>query len=160
MLNTVFDAIKQTQADDVAEAIRQALEAVLESLPEADRETATRIRETLRGQQDLARSPWFRFFLAYDPYPTLTRVSCPVLAVNGENDVQVLAGLNLPTIEKALREGKNEDVEIVALEGLNHLFQASETGALSEYASIQETINPRALETIGDWIIEHTLAKD
>jgi hypothetical protein len=40
------------------------------------------------------------------------------------------------------------------LPGLNHLFQTCKTGAVSEYAEIEETIAPAALKVIGDWIDE------
>ena len=40
------------------------------------------------------------------------------------------------------------------LEKLNHLFQTSETGAISEYGEIEETISPRVLELTVNWIKE------
>lgn len=67
-----------------------------------------------------------------------------------------MSPFRLPEIEKALASGGNKDVELVTLPGLNHLFQACETGSMSEYASIQETFNPEALQKIGDWITGHT----
>jgi pimeloyl-ACP methyl ester carboxylesterase len=97
-------------------------------------------------------APWTRFFLTYDPRPTLSRVTCPVLAINGENDRQVLPDENLPLIEKALRSGGNSHVTVKKLPGLNHLFQTSETGSPNEYASIEETFSPKALSLIGEWI--------
>ncbi len=63
---------------------------------------------------------------------------------------------NLSLIESALRQGGNEDVAIVELEGLNHLFQTAETGAPSEYATIEETFSPNALAVIGNWILKQT----
>jgi fermentation-respiration switch protein FrsA (DUF1100 family) len=108
----------------------------------------------LQAQVRQMNTPWFRFFLTYDPVPTLRKVTCPVLAVNGEKDLQVPADENLAAIEKALREGGNDDVTIVRLDGLNHLFQTAETGAPSEYATIEETFSPAALKVIGDWILE------
>ena len=68
----------------------------------------------------------------------------------------MLAPLNVPGIRKALTEGGNKDFEIVELEGLNHLFQMSQTGLMNEYVTIQETFNPAALKVIGDWIVRHT----
>lgn len=101
-------------------------------------------------------SPWFRFFVKYDPRLALARVTCPVLALNGEKDLQVPADLNLPAIEKALRGGGNRDVQATALPGLNHLFQTCETGLPSEYAKIDETMAPAALDTISRWIGKRT----
>jgi uncharacterized protein len=101
-------------------------------------------------------SPWFRFFLAYDPRPALLKVRIPVLALNGESDTQVPAHEDLAAIEQALKDGGNRDYKIVLLPKLNHLFQTSKTGSPSEYGAIEETIAPVALETMGDWIVAHT----
>jgi fermentation-respiration switch protein FrsA (DUF1100 family) len=98
-------------------------------------------------------SPWMRWFLRYDPAPVLRRVSVPVLAVNGSKDLQVPAEPNLSGIEAGLAAAGNADVAIVALPGLNHLLQTADTGLVSEYGQIEETIAPVALETIGDWIV-------
>ena len=99
---------------------------------------------------------WFRFFLGYDPRPTLAKVTCPVLAVNGGTDLQVPPDENLAEIAKALEAGGNRDVTIRKLPGLNHLLQTSETGSPAEYAKIEETMAPSALQIIGDWIVERT----
>jgi hypothetical protein len=99
-------------------------------------------------------SPWFRYFLAYDPAGALRKVQCPVLALNGEKDLQVPPTLNLPVIRQALEEGGNKHFETDELPGLNHLFQTARTGAPSEYAEIEETIAPVALEKIAGWILK------
>jgi fermentation-respiration switch protein FrsA (DUF1100 family) len=101
-------------------------------------------------------SPWFRYFLVYDPQPALKKVKCPVLAINGEKDLQVPPKENLSAIEKALKAGGNKKLVVKELPALNHLFQTAPTGAPSEYAKIEETIAPLALQTIGDWIMEQT----
>src|SRR5262249_44973911 len=102
------------------------------------------------------RSPWMRFFLTYDPAPTLRRLRCPVLAINGEKDVQVPARENLKAIEEALRDGGNRDFRTQSLPGLNHLFQTASTGSISEYSKIEETMSPVALDEITQWISART----
>ncbi len=101
-------------------------------------------------------TPWFRYFLSYDPRPTLMKVRVPVLAINGEKDLQVPAKEDLDAIEEALKATGNKDYKIVLLPNLNHLFQTTKTGAPSEYAEIEETLAPILLQTIGDWIAAHT----
>lgn len=101
-------------------------------------------------------SPWFRFFLTYEPGSSLEKLTCPVLALNGEKDLQVDPKLNLPAIRAALERGGLNDYQLNELPGLNHLFQACHTGAVSEYAEIEETFNSAALELITDWIKAHT----
>src|SRR5262249_23690447 len=101
-------------------------------------------------------SPWFREILTYDPRATLKAVKCPVLALNGEKDLQVAASENLPAIREALTAGGNQKFKTVALPGLNHLFQSCQPGVVSEYAEIDETFNPAAMKTISDWVLETT----
>jgi hypothetical protein len=98
-------------------------------------------------------SPWFRYFLVYDPQPALQKVKCSVLAINGEKDLQVPPKENLAAIEKALKTGGNKNFTVKELMGLNHLFQTAPTGSPAEYAKIEETISPQALQMIGDWIL-------
>jgi pimeloyl-ACP methyl ester carboxylesterase len=96
---------------------------------------------------------WMRNLLDYDPRPTLAKVKCPILALNGSKDGQVPPEQNLPSIRKATRA--NPDVTIVELPGLNHLFQTAGTGAVGEYADIEETVAPIALDTMSAWIRKH-----
>ena len=99
-------------------------------------------------------APWFRFFIGHDPATALAKVTCPVLAVIGEKDVQVDPGLNLPAIRQALAAGGNADATVEELPGLNHLFQTCTTGAVSEYDRIEETFAPVALTTVRDWLVK------
>lgn len=99
-------------------------------------------------------SPWYRWFLRYDPAPALRATRVPVLALNGSLDLQVPADENLAAVQRALQAGGNRDVTIEKLPGLNHLFQTARTGAPSEYAEIEETFSPMALQRIGDWIVQ------
>jgi len=104
-------------------------------------------------------TPAFRYYLNYDPVPALRKVKCPVLALNGSHDRQVPPEQNLPALAAALAAGGNRDYEITELPGLNHLFQTSKTGALSEYSQIEETFSPQALDVMTDWILRHIAAQ-
>lgn len=101
--------------------------------------------------------PWYSYFLKYDPAPNLSRIKVPLLAMGGSLDRQVPAAENLPAI-KAATAG-DRDVTIVELPGLNHLFQTAKTGAVGEYADIQETVAPIALETMSDWLTKRFVRK-
>lgn len=109
-------------------------------------------KKAIDMQLQSVNNPWFRYFLSYDPRPALRRVKCPVLALNGEKDLQVPPKQNLPAVEKALNEGGNPNFKTMELENLNHLFQSCETGAISEYGQIEETISPEVLEIMTEWI--------
>jgi uncharacterized protein len=101
-------------------------------------------------------SPWMQYFIKYDPAPALKKVKCPVLALNGENDLQVPPKENLEAIKTALTKGGNKKATIKELPGLNHLFQESKTGSLAEYAVIEQTFSPMALTEVSDWIVGQT----
>jgi len=102
-------------------------------------------------QVDQIAYPWMSYFIKYNPAPALEKVKCPVLALNGEKDLQVPPKANLEAIRKALEKGGNKKGTIKELPSLNHLFQECETGAPSEYAKIEQTLSPKALVEIADW---------
>jgi hypothetical protein len=105
-----------------------------------------------RAAADL-NSPWFRYFLAHDPAVALRKLNVPLLALWGGLDLQVDSEQNLPAVRAALESAGNEDATLQVLEGLNHLFQKADTGAVDEYARIEETINPAALTAVSEWIL-------
>jgi fermentation-respiration switch protein FrsA (DUF1100 family) len=106
------------------------------------------------AQMKQIRSPWFQYFLQYDPAPALEKVKCPLLAINGEKDRQVPPSQNLSAIRKALEAGGNTHFEADELPGLNHLFQTAKTGSPIEYADIEETMSPVALDKVASWILK------
>jgi hypothetical protein len=110
------------------------------------------------AQIKMISSPWFRNFLQYDPASALSKVTCPVLDINGEKDLQVPPEQNLPPIRKALEAAGNKNFEVDELPGLNHLFQTAKTGGVTEYSQIEETISPLALEKIAGWILKQNAA--
>lgn len=116
----------------------------------------TQTREQLRQILiQVSSSPWLYAFVKDDPVEDIRRVACPVMAINGNRDLQV-SSANLAHIESALRSSDNVRFNIREYPGLNHLFQTSQTGKIQEYALIEETISPRVLEDIGKWILKIT----
>ncbi len=99
-------------------------------------------------------SPWFRYFLQFDPVPYLEKILCPVLAVNGSKDIQVISSQNLKGIETTLSNAGNRDVTIKEYEGLNHLFQPCEACTVQEYGEIEETFSIEVLQDISMWILQ------
>jgi hypothetical protein len=138
--------------DDPAELERklnEAFEPSIQELPEAQREAG---RQQLKGQVAMVKSPWFRFLLKYDPRATLEKVRCPVLVLTGEKDLQVPPAQNHPIFAEAFEKGGLKDYAIVKLPGLNHLFQTCRTGHPAEYAVIEETFAPAALDAMSGWL--------
>jgi pimeloyl-ACP methyl ester carboxylesterase len=154
--NRLFTIVK-TEKDPaaVSKKLREAIKDAGNMLPEAQRKSAKNLEAVLEGQIKMVESPWFRYFLTYDPRPTLAKVPCPVLALVGEKDLQVPPKENLSEIQKALTDGGNRRVTVKELPGLNHLFQTCKTGSTAEYAQLEETIAPSALKLMGDWVLDH-----
>jgi fermentation-respiration switch protein FrsA (DUF1100 family) len=141
-MNEITDAVLAADSD---EAAREAAAAILAGTP---LESAT---ETVLAQLS---SQEMRSFVLFDPAAYYQKIHVPVLALNGEKDLQVPAGPNL----KAIRDGlsHNRDVTTIAYPELNHLFQTAETGRIEEYGEIEETIAPQVLEDIAAWILKIT----
>jgi pimeloyl-ACP methyl ester carboxylesterase len=146
----LFEAV--IGAHDSADAevrVRKAEEALVASLP--DSEQAFARRQLAQGHAQIM-SRELQEIVKYDPGPILSKVHVPVLAINGTLDLQVPYAEDLAGVASALKAGGDRDVTTVALPGLNHLFQTAKTGAPSEYAEIEQTMAPVALETIANWI--------
>ncbi len=152
----MFAILRQEKDSALAQAKLKAAIAQLSSKLGKNEKEATEAMPELEGQLSTLLTPWFRYFLTYDPRPALIKVACPVLALNGDKDLQVDSKINLPVIAAALKEGGNRDVTTKEVPNLNHLFQTCKTGAVAEYGSIEETISPEVLQTIGDWIQQRT----
>ena len=89
-------------------------------------------------------------FIALTPSEFISQIHCPVLALNGDKDIQVTASENIDELKRDLPPNRQTVLKIYP--GLNHLFQHCQTGELKEYASIEETISPEVLGDIATWI--------
>ncbi|PKP55244.1 alpha/beta hydrolase, partial [Candidatus Atribacteria bacterium HGW-Atribacteria-1] len=127
---------EETDEKIIKEWLRQRFVAGWEKMSEEEKKAIGDPEEYLKAQLQCLFSPWVRFFLTYDPKPTLMKVKCPVLAINGEKDLQIPPKENLSAIEEALKSGGNQDYTIKELPNLNHLFQTAQTGLPTEYAKI------------------------
>ncbi len=137
---------------EITEGVAELTRVQVSAMPQDQRPSSEQLEPGIEAQAAQLTLPWFRFFLNFDPRPTLRRVSVPTLALNGSLDTQVPAAANLAAIRQALEVGGNTDVTVRELAGLNHMFQTAETGSPTEYATIEETFSPRALEVITEWI--------
>ena len=108
--------------------------------------------QQLSAQISSMTSPWYLHFMRYDPAQDLKKLKCPVLALNGEKDIQVDAAMNLAAIQERITGNGNKNVTVKAYPNLNHLFQTRKKGTLAEYGQLEETINPEVLKDIIEWI--------
>lgn len=148
-------------AENAVEAGRENAEVAALLRDEKDEATLRRKLEQKFSHLDEARRaemiryltlPWQREMVRMNPADYLSRVKCPVLALNGERDVTVECQSNLRAIRQALESGGNRHFEAREQPGLNHLFQSCTTGAETEYWQIEETLSPLALEQMAEWI--------
>lgn len=93
---------------------------------------------------------WFTWFLGYEPKNAIRKITCPVMALNGKLDLQVISDDNLPVIRENLPY--NEKNLIKEYESLNHLFQHCTLATALAYGSMEETISMEVLNDIVSWI--------
>jgi pimeloyl-ACP methyl ester carboxylesterase len=118
------------------------------SLTEKDKKTV------VQQQISPLLTPWYRYFIRYRPEVNLEKITCPVLVLNGEKDLQVPPQANVEGIKKALIKAKNKSVTTKIYPNLNHLFQECKTGNVEEYGTIEQTFSPLVLQDIKDWIVK------
>lgn len=112
--------------------------------------------EFIQNLVTVRTTPWMRYFYNYNPVDEIIKIKIPALALYGSKDTQVSPKYHLQQVKDALAASKSKKQEVVLPEGLNHIFQESKTGLTSEYAQIEQTFAPVALETIGNWIIKQS----
>lgn len=124
-------------------------------LKELEFETAAKRNAYITEMVKEFRSPWFRYFLQFDPGPYLEQLKCKVLALNGEKDIQVISSQNLAGIERALKNSSSKKYDVKELPNMNHLFQTCKKCTLEEYGQLTETFSPIALEFISNWLLKN-----
>ena len=159
LLNQLFTILTSDMTEDehrqkvieiITEIVRKEIEVKGGSVSQEDE------KQIIQERVEESLTPWMYYFLAFDPGPVLEAIQAPVLALNGDLDVQVDAEQNLTAIAKALEKGGNRNVTIHRLPKHNHLFQHANTGLVSEYDVIEETISPKVLNLIRDWVLSVT----
>lgn len=139
----LFDVVLRDDLDSAGQAAE--IKKILDAAEDMDQDQADQIKAQLGNR-------WIQWFIRHDPVPTLEKVQIPVLALNGTLDLQVPCQENLDAIKSALQRGGNRDHETIAYPNLNHLFQHCETGAITEYAKIEETFSTEVLDKMTSWI--------
>jgi uncharacterized protein len=130
-----------------------AFKTAVASVLAADATLDAAARAAMEQEAKSLASTWMRWLLVHDVARDLARVRCPVLALIGEKDLQVVPiEANLALLKSGLAAGGNTKLTAKVLPGLNHAFQTAKTGSPLEYGVIEETVSPRALEEIGSWM--------
>lgn len=159
LFREITQIIIQSPTQDEAQA--KSEEAAKRWLPNASHDTKTvlgiatddKVNEFVTQTVTRMYSPWFRYFLQFDPAPVLAKTKIPVLALYGEKDIQVLPGQNIEPMKRALAKSrKSSDYQVVEIKGVNHLFQTCTTCTVMEYGDISETLSEETLRTVTDWL--------
>lgn len=108
--------------------------------------------EKYRQTTAAMKMPWIDWFNDYDPSDNIRKTHCPVFALNGDRDCQVISSLCLPALRQLLPPSKKHLIK--EYPGLNHLFQHCTTGLPTEYSQIEETISEEVLKDIAQWLMQ------
>lgn len=150
----VHEAFNEIAIKDIStEQAMQEAKTFYAGLSEAEKNKLQWNDDRINGSAGMVLEAWWRYALRYNPEETINALDIPVLAILGEKDQQVPAALNQKELETALDNG-HEQNQLVVMPGLNHLFQTAETGDISEYIKIEETISPKVLELVKDYILK------
>lgn len=155
----LFKAVRTGEGwDQVTEHARAQGRTQLAALPEEQRKALgdpeQYLERVIHQQLAGAKTPWYKYFAEYDPAPTLAKVSCPVLALFGEKDLQVPLSQNRPVVERILTGPGHARSTVRTYPAANHLFQTAVTGSPAEYGTLPRAFVPGLLDDIVRWITE------
>lgn len=153
MLRNVFKTVIKTKDNnDAGKKIMNIYAQYAKTIDSVQIVKMQLTEKSIRQQLIPLLSPWYRYFLSIKPSVYVSKVKCPVLALNGDKDIQVTADENLAALNDALRAAGNIKCTVRRMNNLNHLFQTAVTGMPEEYAKTEETISPEVLDIISKWI--------
>jgi hypothetical protein len=144
-----FDLVLDTLNND---SLEQVLTRYFYAQDNSDTVEGITVEQMVNKNVQTLINPQIKYFIRYDPRSALTKVRCPILALNGERDLQVEPQENIGAIKRAVKEGGNTQLSTRVFPRLNHLFQECKTGSINEYGVIEQTISPDVLQEISKWI--------
>lgn len=159
MLDKVYEISKKNSGwKEFREEIRRGVEHDYDNMPIEQRNTITNSKDYINTMTDQTvnqfKSTWMQYFISYDPSIALSKVTCPVLMLFGEKDMQVPVKQNEAPMVEALKKGGNKDYTAKTMPSANHLFQQAITGNPSEYESLPKEFVPGFLDTMSSWILQ------
>lgn len=152
-LKRIYTLLAQDKS--MAEIKKEFREEVQKAVPPAMRDNEV-AKKQMENQFKTMTSPWYLYFMRHDPAADLRKIKCPVLALNGDKDIQVDAAMNLKAIGENIESNGNKQVTTKTYPGLNHLFQHCRACTIAEYGQLEETISPEVLKDITAWILHIT----
>lgn len=144
------------KAKNAKEAVDQSgrlLRNYSAQMNDAQKEKYNLTQSAIFGILQTVGSKWFFELFKLDMPKYLKKVKCPVLALNGEQDLQVEWGANFALMKQCLP--KKTNFESISYPKLNHLFQHCESGLPDEYGKLEETFSEKVLQDMDFWMNEH-----
>lgn len=152
----IHKLIKKQDNDKVlVEKIKKEYKKLLKKLSEEDQKKLGLSENTLNLSVQQIANPWFKFFIKYNPADDYSKITCPFLAINGSEDIQVPAEINMNGYKTIFAKSAKTDYELKTFPGLNHLFQKCLTCDIMEYGLLEETFNKEVMEYLSNWILKH-----
>ena len=149
--NSGWEELKSDLKVDMKKGIEEMSEEERSKIEDVDEYINTNVNNFVKSFD----SEWMKFFLYFDPASVLEKTRCPVLALFGGLDLQVLVSQNYEPMKKVLSERGNFDFEIKVFDKANHLFQEAETGSPSEYSQLKKEFIPGYLDYVTGWILKY-----
>lgn len=163
MVNLGREAIQTIRSDKDKVWVRQRLDDLfnqgysrLNAAEKQKFDEVLGIWGTKESVKEMIMTPWYRQLVDSDPQEYLRKVQCPILAMNGDKDMQEVYPYGMKGIEEALKEGGNRDYTLQMFPSLNHMFQKCKTGTPLDYPEIRETVAPEVLDYMTGWILKRT----
>lgn len=155
MLSLILEGTKETEIESIIiDIIKKSMKKKTNDKEEGKEVLNDTIKDQVNCQLTQFNSPWFKYFLSYDPLPILEKVKCPVLMLFGELDLQVPTKLNKDTMIGALKKGGNKDYTYKVFPKANHLYQLAKIGNPAEYGNLDKKFVPGFLDFMSDWILK------
>jgi len=152
----IFSILREAEErNDDLTSIRLAVDGAFKNLSQAEKDTLNLDEAAILQQIQFAISPWMRYILTLNPDDIFPKIKVPVLAIFGEKDLQVPPAENAKALREHMDKSPLPDYRIEIFPGLNHLMQNAKTGLPEEYSRIQETMAPKVMKLISDWILSH-----
>lgn len=150
----IYQKIIHSSETNLQPELKNLLTEEYKTFPKDKLPPENQLNKLIESQYQQLTSPWFVYFLKWNPNAYWSKIKIPVLALNGSLDLQVTPKENLAGIKYNLEKAKNKDFEITELEHLNHLFQEAKTGKVEEYSQLEQTISPTVLDKMSTWILK------
>ena len=141
-------------AEMVEEMYRKRMDQITDNEIESMSKTGYIFQRDAQMYSSMVMTPFWYEFYTLDPKTIFNQVNCPVLSITGENDMQVRPEPNQAAIKIALESGNNYNYALIIPEGMNHLFQMSDSGSPGEYYKTKDTMSESVLDTINNWILK------